>query len=72
MFNHTDMRDVCMLAANGVMVAAVDTILVLHVGVIRHHVPCHHDLMFPRSCAKSGSGVVYGNTEEQHPDEQVP
>ena len=35
------------LALNRVNVIAVTTILVLHVGVIGHHVPCHYDLMFP-------------------------
>ena len=29
-------------------VVAVTTILVLHVGVIGHHVPCHQGFMFPR------------------------
>ena len=36
------------LAFNRVNVVAVTTILVLHVGVIGHHVPCHYDFMFPR------------------------
>ena len=36
------------LALNRVNVVAVTTILVLHVGVIGHHVPCHYDFMFPR------------------------
>ena len=31
----------CILALNRVNVVAVTTILVLHVGVIGHHVPCH-------------------------------
>ena len=34
-------RHLCMLALNRVNVIAVTTILVLHVGVIGHHVPCH-------------------------------
>ena len=36
------------LALNRVNVVAVTTILVLHVDVIGHHVPCHYDIMFPR------------------------
>ena len=36
------------LALNRVNVVTVTTILVLHVGVIGHHVPCHYDFMFPR------------------------
>ena len=36
------------LALNRVNVVAVTTILVLHVGVIGHPVPCHYDFMFPR------------------------
>ena len=36
------------LALNRVNVVAVTTILVLHVGVIGHHVPCHYDFMFLR------------------------
>ena len=36
------------LALNRVNVVAVTTILVVHVGVIGHHVPCHYDFMFPR------------------------
>ena len=36
------------LALNRVNVVAVTTILVLHVGLIGHHVPCHYDFMFPR------------------------
>ena len=36
------------LALNRVNVVAVTTILVLHVGVIGHHVPCRYDFMFPR------------------------
>ena len=36
------------LALSSVNVVAVTTILVLHVGVIGHHVPCHYDFMFPR------------------------
>ena len=36
------------MALNRVNVVAVTTILVLHVGVIGHHVPCHYDFMFPR------------------------
>ena len=35
------------LALNRVNVVAVTTILVLHVGVIGHHVPCHYDFMPP-------------------------
>ena len=35
-------------ALNRVNVVAVTTILVLHVGVIGHHVPCHYDFMFTR------------------------
>ena len=34
-------RHFCILALNRVNVVAVTTILVLHVGVIGHHVPCH-------------------------------
>ena len=41
-------RQLCILAWNRVNVVAVTTILVLHVGVIGHHVPCHYDFMFPR------------------------
>ena len=37
----------CVLALNRVNVVAVTTILVLHVGVIGHHVPCHYDFMPP-------------------------
>ena len=36
------------LAVNTMNVVAVTTILVLHVGVIGHHVPCRYDFMFPR------------------------
>ena len=36
------------LALNRVSVVAVTTILVLHVGVIGHHVPRHYHFMFPR------------------------
>ena len=36
------------LALNRVNIAAVTTILVLHFGVIGHHVPRHWDFMFPR------------------------
>ena len=36
------------LAFNRVNVVAVTTILVVHVGVIWHHVPCQYDFMFPR------------------------
>ena len=35
------------LAVNRVKVVAMTTILVLHVGVIGHHVPCHYDVMPP-------------------------
>ena len=35
------------LALNKVNVVAVTTILVLHVGVIGHHAPCHYDFMPP-------------------------
>ena len=35
------------LALNSVDVVAVTTVLVLHVGVIGHHVPCRSDFMFP-------------------------
>ena len=35
------------MALNRVNVVAVTTILVLHVGVIGHHVPCRYDFMFP-------------------------
>ena len=40
-------------------VVAVTIILVLHVGVIGHHVPCRYDVMFPavrtlRACAHWG------------------
>ena len=45
------------LALNRVNVVAVTTILVLHVGVIGHHVPCRYDFMFPR---RSGSEGVWG------------
>ena len=41
-------RHLCILALNRVNVVAVTTILVLHVGVIGHHVPCRYDFMFPR------------------------
>ena len=34
-------RHLCILALNRVNMVAVTTILVLHVGVIRHHVPRH-------------------------------
>ena len=37
----------CILALNRVNVVAVTTILVLHVGVIGHHVPCHYDFTPP-------------------------
>ena len=37
-------RHVSFLALNGVNVVAVTTIVALHVGVIRHHVPCRYDL----------------------------
>ena len=40
-------RHLCILALNRVNVVAVTTILVLHVGVIGHHVPCHYDFMPP-------------------------
>ena len=33
---------------NVVVAVVVSPILVLQVGVIGHHVPCHHDFMFPR------------------------
>ena len=36
------------MALNRVNIVAVTTILVLHVGVIGHHVPCRYDFMFPR------------------------
>ena len=36
------------LALNRMNVVAVTTILVLHVGVIGHHVPRHYGIMFPR------------------------
>ena len=36
------------LAVNRMNVVAVTTILVVHVGVIEQHVPCHYDFMFPR------------------------
>ena len=38
----------CVLALTRVNVVAVTTILVLHVAVIGHHVPCHYHFMFPR------------------------
>ena len=41
-------RHLCILALNRVNVVAVTTILVLHVGVIGHQVPCHYYFMFPR------------------------
>ena len=34
------------LALNRVNVVAVTTLLVLHVAVIGHHVPCHYDFVF--------------------------
>ena len=37
----TASRHLCILALNGVNIVAVTTILVLHVGVIGHHVPRH-------------------------------
>ena len=40
-------RHLCILALNNVNVVAVTTILVLHVGVIRHHVPGHYDFKPP-------------------------
>ena len=36
------------LAVNWVNVVAVTAMLVLHVGVIGHRVPCHYVFMFPR------------------------
>ena len=50
--NHTDMQDkycghLFILALNRVNVVAVTTILVLHVGMIGHHVPCHYDFTPP-------------------------
>ena len=36
------------LALNKVNVIAVTIILVLHVGVIGHYIPCRYDFMFPR------------------------
>ena len=36
------------LALNKVNVVAVTTLLVLRVGVIGHHVPCHYHFMYPR------------------------
>ena len=36
-----------LLALNRVNIVVVTTILVLHVGVIGHHVPCHYDFMPP-------------------------
>ena len=48
-FGHATSFVVCLvLALNRVNVAAVTTILFLHVGVNGHHVPCHYDFMFPR------------------------
>ena len=41
-------RYLCILALNRVNIVAVTTILVLHVGVIGHHVPRHYGFMFPR------------------------
>ena len=48
------------LALNRVNVVTVTALLVLHVGVIGHHVPCHYDFMFLavrtlRACAQGGS-----------------
>ena len=40
-------RRLCILDLNKVNVVAVTSILVLHVGVIGHHVPCHYDFMPP-------------------------
>ena len=40
-------RHLCIVALNRVNVVVVTTILVLHVGVIGHHVPCHYDFMPP-------------------------
>ena len=37
-----------MLALNRLNVFAVATLLVLHLGVTGHHVPCHYDFMFRR------------------------
>ena len=41
-------------------VGAVTTILVLHVGVIGHHVPFQYDFMFPRRSyhARGGQGAL--------------
>ena len=36
------------LALNRINVVAVTIKLVLHIGVIGRHVPCHYELMFPR------------------------
>ena len=49
-------------AVNGVNVVAVTTILVLHVGVIGHHVPRRYDFMFPRRAyhARLAPGWVWG------------
>ena len=41
-------RHICTLALNSANAIAMTTILVLHVGVIGHDVPCHYDLMFLR------------------------
>ena len=48
------------LPLHRVNVAAVTTILVLHVGVIGHHVPCHHDFMFP--CRSYHAGLRTGGS----------
>ena len=40
-------RHFCILALYRVNIVAVITILVLHVGVLGHHVPCHYDFMPP-------------------------
>ena len=47
-YNGTSSMVSCVLALDRVNVVAVTTILVLHVGVVGHHVPCHYDFMFPR------------------------
>ena len=54
------------LALNTVNVAAATTILVLHLGVIGHHIPCHYDFMFLRRSyhvylRARGSGAVAGS-----------
>ena len=41
-------RHLCILSLNRGNVVAVTTILVMHVGVIGHHVPRHKGFMFPR------------------------